>query len=48
VKELAVSTFKEVNFVGRKFNGKASSINVFSGIITTIIVIKINLFMFIL
>jgi hypothetical protein len=46
VKELAVSTFKEVNFVGRKLNGKASSINVV--IITTIIVIKINLFMIIL
>jgi len=34
--------------VGRKLNGKASSINVVSEIITTIIVTKINLFMIIL
>jgi hypothetical protein len=48
VEELTAFTFKEVHFVGRKLNGKTSSNNVVSDVMTTIIVIKINLFMIIL
>lgn len=48
MKEPAASTFKEVHFVGRKLDGKASSINEVSDIITTIIVTQINFCMIIL